>query len=49
MTDLLSKQETGIPIEKEENTLKLNEVLEKLKTTFGKYIYESLIKNVNLK
>tara|TARA_Y100000590_G_scaffold186560_1_gene212565 strand:- start:11698 stop:13086 length:1389 start_codon:yes stop_codon:yes gene_type:complete len=49
MTDLLSKQETGIPIAQEENTLKWNEVLEKLKTTFGKDIYESWIKNVNLK
>jgi chromosomal replication initiator protein len=49
MTDLLSKQESGIPIAQEENILKWNEVLEKLKTTFGKDIYESWIKNVNLK
>jgi len=49
MTDLLSKQESGIPIAQEENILKWDEVLEKLKTTFGKDIYESWIKNVNLK
>ena len=35
MTDLLSKQESGIPIAQEENILKWDEVLEKLKTTFG--------------
>ena len=34
---------------KEENQLSWNEVLEKLKKTFGNDIYESWLKNVNLK
>ncbi len=49
MTDLLSKQETNILVAKEEKILNWNEVLEKLKIIFGNDIYESWIKNVNLK
>jgi len=49
MTDTLSKKTTGAPLVKEENLLNWTEVLEKLKKTFGNDIYESWIKNVNLK
>jgi chromosomal replication initiator protein len=48
MTKTLPKQ-TNIPLAKEETQLNWNEVLEKFKTTFGNDIYESWIKNVNLK
>ena len=49
MTDILSKQALGASVAKEENLLHWNEVLEKFKKTFGSDIYESWIKNVNLK
>jgi len=49
MTDLLSERKTNILIAKEEKILNWNEVLEKLKIIFGNDIYESWIKNVNLK
>ena len=49
MTKVLSKQNTGIFLTKEENLLNWNEVLEKFKKTFGNAIYESWIKNVKLK
>ena len=49
MNDTLSKQQTGILSAKEENTINWNEILLKLKKTFGSDIYESWIKNVNLK
>ena len=49
MTDLSSERETNILIAKEEKILNWNEVLEKLKIIFGNDIYESWIKNVNLK
>ena len=49
MTEILSKQELNIPLAKEENMLNWNEVLKKLQTTFGNDIYESWIKNINLK
>ena len=49
MTKVLSKQNTGNFLTKEENLLNWNEVLEKFKQTFGNAIYESWIKNVKLK
>jgi len=49
MTDLLSERKTNILIAKEEKILNWNEVLEKLKIIFGNDIYESWVKNVNLK
>ena len=49
MADIVSKQIRNIPIAKEENLLNWSEVLEKFKKTFGNDIYESWIKNVNLK
>ena len=49
MTDILSKKETSILLAKEEKLLNWNEVLDKLKIFFGNDIYESWIKNVNLK
>ena len=48
MTDLKSKQAENVLVAKEEKFLNWNEVLEKLKKTFGSDIYESWIKNVNL-
>ena len=49
MTENLPKQilETSIP--KEENTLNWIAILEKFKKTFGSDVYESWIKNINLK
>ncbi len=49
MTDILPKQDSNILVAKEENILNWNEVLEKFKRTFGNDIYESWIKNINLK
>ena len=49
MTKVLSKQNTGNFVTKEENLLHWNEVVEKFKQTFGNAIYESWIKNVKLK
>ena len=49
MTEILQKQNTDILLVKEENLLNWNEVLEKFKKTFGSDIYESWMKNVNLK
>ena len=49
MTDISSKQTSDILLAKEENLLNWNEVLEKFKKTFGSDIYESWIKNANLK
>ena len=49
MTDTLSKQSANILLAKEENLLNWNDTLDKLKKTFGSDIYESWIKNVNLK
>ena len=48
MTDILSKQNQGNLVAKEENLISWNEVLEKFKKTFGNDIYESWIKNVKL-
>ena len=49
MTDMLSKKTSDNLLAKEENILNWNEILEKFKKTFGNDIYESWIKNVNLK
>ena len=49
MTKILLNQPSSDHLVKEENQLNWNEVLEKLKKTFGNDIYESWIKNVNLK
>ena len=49
MTDTLSKQNTDILLAKEESQLNWNEITDKLKIFFGNDIYESWIKNVNLK
>ena len=49
MTEILSKQSQGISFAKEENLLSWNELLEKFKKIFGNDIYESWIKNINLK
>ena len=50
MSDLLSKKkEENILTAKEEKFLSWDEILLKLKTTFGKDVYESWIKNINLK
>ena len=49
MSDIFSKRTSDILLAKEENLLNWNDALEKLKKTFGSDIYESWIKNVNLK
>ena len=48
MTDILPKQASDNLLAKEENLLNWNNVLEKLKRTFGSDIYESWISNINL-
>jgi len=49
MTDFLSKKKViDVLAAKEENLLNWNEILAKLKKTFGNDIYESWIKNINL-
>jgi len=49
MSDILSKQTVNTSVAQEENLLEWNEVLKKFKQTFGSDIYESWIKNINLK
>ena len=49
MTKILLNQPPSDHFVKEENQLNWNEVLEKLKKTFGNDVYESWIKNINLK
>jgi len=49
MAKILLNQPSSDHLIKEENQLNWNEVLEKLKKTFGNDIYESWIKNINLK
>ncbi len=49
MSDLLSRRDTGMLAAKEENFLNWNEILDKLKKNFGNDIFESWIKNLNLK
>ena len=49
MTEILLNQPSNDLLVKEENQLNWNEVLEKLKKNFGNDVYESWIKNINLK
>jgi len=49
MTETLSKQASTAVLALEENLLDWNEVLKNFKTTFGNDVYESWIKNINLK
>jgi len=49
MNKILSKQNPENIVSKEENLINWNEILEKLQKDFGKDIYESWIKNINLK
>jgi len=49
MTEILPKQTSSEVLAQEENLLDWNEVLEKFRTTFGNDIYESWIRNINLK
>ena len=49
MTETLSKQTSSEFLAQEENLLDWNEVLKNIKTTFGNDIYESWIRNINLK
>ena len=49
MTKILPKQNSGVLLAKEENLLNWNAVLGKLKQTYGNDIYESWLKNINLK
>ena len=49
MTETLSKQTSSEVLTQEENLLDWNEVLKNIKTTLGSDIYESWIRNINLK
>ena len=49
MTETLSKQASSEALTLEENLLDWNEVLKNFKTTFGNDVYESWLKNINLK
>ena len=49
MTETLSKKNPSAVLAQEENLLDWNEVLKNIKTTFGNDIYESWIRNINLK
>ena len=49
MTDTLPKQTSSEFLAQEENLLDWNEVLRNIKTTLGNDIYESWIRNINLK
>jgi len=49
MSKILPKQNTDILLAKEENLLNWSEILSKFKQNFGNDIYESWIKNINLK
>ena len=49
MTETLSKQASSAVLALEENLLDWNEVLKNFKTTFGNDVYESWLKNINLK
>ena len=49
MKEILPKQSLSAPLAKEEHILNWNQVLENLKANFGNDVYESWIKNVNLK
>ena len=49
MTETLSKQASSAVLALEENLLDWNGVLKNFKTTFGNDVYESWLKNINLK
>ena len=49
MTEILPKQTSRAALEQEENLLDWSEVLKKIKITFGNDIYDSWIRNINLK
>ena len=49
MTKILPKQNFGALSNKEENIINWNEILQKLRKEYGNDIYESWIKNINLK
>ena len=49
MTEPLSKQASSAVVALEENLLDWNGVLKNFKTTFGNDVYESWLKNINLK
>jgi len=49
MTEILSKQTSATSLAKEEKVLTWNEILDQCKKNFGSDIYESWIKNINLK
>ena len=49
MTETLTKQASSAVVALEENLLDWNEVLKNFKTTFGNDVYESWLKNINLK
>ena len=49
MKDNLTVKNLNVVSSKEENILKWDEVLSKFELTFGKDVYESWIKNINLK
>ena len=49
MTETLSKKTSSAVLTQEENLLDWNEVLKNFKTTFGNDVYESWLKNINLK
>ena len=49
MIETLSKQASSAALALEENLLDWNEVLKNFKTTFGNDVYESWLKNINLK
>ena len=49
MKEILPNQTSSVLLAKEENQLNWDEVLKKLKKTFGNDVYESWLGNVNLK
>ena len=49
MAEVSSKENLGKLLSEEKNTLNWNEVLEKFKAILGNDIYESWIKNIDLK
>ena len=49
MKEILPNQTPSVLLAKEENQLNWDEVLKKLKKTFGNDVYESWLRNVNLK
>ena len=49
MNEILSKRTSSEVLAEEENLLDWNEVLKNFKITFGNDIYESWIRNINLK